>query len=64
MWLACYTLDEIGEEVTLDKANVSRKIKTCCETEKFPKRNKLKAYEQCSMASRKWKISSIKKRIS
>src|SRR5690606_28209475 len=43
MWLACYTLDEIGEEVNLDKANVSRKIKTCCETEKFPKRNKLKA---------------------
>ena len=46
MYLACHTLDEIAEEVGVDKATVSREIELCCKLENLPNPNKVRALFQ------------------
>ena len=45
MWLACYTINEIEQEVDLAKSNISEVIKECSVLENFPKQNILASYQ-------------------
>jgi DNA-binding CsgD family transcriptional regulator len=48
MWMQCYTQEEIGEEVKLEKMQVSRIIEDCIILENLPKSYKLNASYQDS----------------
>lgn len=40
MWMACYTQEEIAEEVKIDRTVVTREVEEMCKTESFPNSTK------------------------